>query len=379
MLALECPQQHSMTPGCTFCVITIPCECALSTQQVYFPPQLSSCEKNSTAITKLYPVNLALLQNFFNSSRLAAFYPDTVFVTPIQVNIPSFKMYNHTMSNLMTADAKDHLSLRKMVNATKHDQIIYKSLTEPLLAGIITPNTRGLEIPSILAYISFAFTIVILFLLGLVFLRLRKLTFALMLLSGTPVSKSQHVPIIHYESQNLDNAVPDLSSTCSVFQYDSNVFSMLLLLCLTLILIRFIYRKIYTNHTTISVELTTGSSCVSIPLLHLPLCPPYWSIEYPSKLSNFSVKGRFSPKLNVSWTVFHVTNRFTDKVLIVPDIIPISYLQAYKITKILKRPFIAFLTLTHDGHRQVADLHTRGNIEMDSLYSNIPSATDVMT
>ena len=69
-LELDCRSGKRMMKGCNFCTLSIPCECGVSTSQLYLPPRLSACHNHSKTITKLHPVNLAMLQQFFNSTFL---------------------------------------------------------------------------------------------------------------------------------------------------------------------------------------------------------------------------------------------------------------------------------------------------------------------
>jgi hypothetical protein len=41
-----------------------------------------------------------------------------------------------------------------------------------------------------------------------------------------------------------------------------------------------------------------------IPIMHLPLCPRYWEINYPNIIDNIKINGRFNPKLSVYWPDF---------------------------------------------------------------------------
>ena len=53
-----------------FVLITQPCNCSVSRKTNYLPTRLSLCQHISDNITVSHPVNLALLQQFFNDSSL---------------------------------------------------------------------------------------------------------------------------------------------------------------------------------------------------------------------------------------------------------------------------------------------------------------------
>jgi hypothetical protein len=66
---------------------------------------------------------------------------------------------------------------------------------------------------------------------------------------------------------------------------------------------------IITNmHTTLCLQISDGFQCVMTPIMHLPLCPRYWEINYPNIIDNIKINGRFNPKLSVYWPDFIVRN-----------------------------------------------------------------------
>ena len=132
LLSLECVDEHKMIKGCDFCIFNVPCKCAVSTNEYYLAPRLSSCKKyvNNTSI--VHPVNLALLQHFFDNSFVENIFADTTFASPVNVTTPTIKLYKHDMSKIMVADTKAHLSLTKMATLAKKDAFAFQTLAEPL-------------------------------------------------------------------------------------------------------------------------------------------------------------------------------------------------------------------------------------------------------
>lgn len=63
-------------------------------------------------------------------------------------------MFTYPYNQLLAADQKAHLNLSKMVQVAKKDQVIFKSLAEPLLEGNIEissswPNVNTSDILNI--------------------------------------------------------------------------------------------------------------------------------------------------------------------------------------------------------------------------------------
>ena len=127
LLSLQCGQNHKMISGCGLCLMQLPCVCSVTTTQFYLKPRLTACQNETRNITKLHPINLALLQEFFDPSMTEHIYADTTFQKPLNVSTPTFKIYDHEMNQIIAYDTKAHLNLRKMSDKAKIDEIIFKS------------------------------------------------------------------------------------------------------------------------------------------------------------------------------------------------------------------------------------------------------------
>lgn len=88
----------------------------------------------------LHPVNLILLQHFFENKHFENIMADTSFANPVNMSVPTFNLYSHEMNDIMVDDKKSHLSLSKMAEYAKRNATIFQSLAEPLLNGNIRFN-----------------------------------------------------------------------------------------------------------------------------------------------------------------------------------------------------------------------------------------------
>ena len=90
ILELDCKSGKRMIQEWQFCILNVPSECAVSTTEMYLPPRLSACHKNNTSIIQVYPINLALLQQFFNVSSLKTIESNTLFQKLLFIEVPKF-------------------------------------------------------------------------------------------------------------------------------------------------------------------------------------------------------------------------------------------------------------------------------------------------
>lgn len=91
IIALDCANGQRILKGCSFCVVKIPCLCSVTSNSLYLPPRLGNCNKCSDKVTILYPVNLALLQKFFDKDAHSTLFGDTIFKEFVHIKFTGAK------------------------------------------------------------------------------------------------------------------------------------------------------------------------------------------------------------------------------------------------------------------------------------------------
>ena len=360
MVALDCKERQRIMKGCTFCVMKLPCLCSVTSDNLYLPPRLGNCNNNSDAVTVLHPVNLALLQVFFDSTAHSTIFGDTTFSNFVNLEIPQFKIYNHSISKYLANDQTYHLSLKRMADTARKDETVFRSLSESILAGQVDlaldawPDTSG--------YIALASAGV--GTLGIIFgvwscIKVRKLSSALLLLHHSrPATALPTIPTVpSFVYSNLPEATD--SKTISDHIYTSfttpwpyvtlSVFTTLIIVVLAHIL----WSKFKRTHkTTLHIEITNGPNCALIPLTTLPLCPDNWDIQPPLDVSSVTLaySGFIQPHLHIQCTEFTITNVHTQRSITVPLKVKVSWLKARKIRNVLQHPYSAYFILSHNGY-----------------------------
>ncbi|CAC5410655.1 unnamed protein product [Mytilus coruscus] len=147
-ILIDCSGKQIIHEGCDFCIMNIPYQCSIATKLLNYPPSITSC-KRSINITVVHPINLALLQQFFTSKQLTETNGSSTFVEKMNINVPDFKIYNHSYSSFLVKDQKEHLSLKKMAKVAKKEGVIFQDLAEPLLDGQIESNLPNLNVSAL--------------------------------------------------------------------------------------------------------------------------------------------------------------------------------------------------------------------------------------
>lgn len=346
LLELNCKSGKRMVKGCNFCLMTVPCECGVTTPQMYLPPRLAACQNHSDSATKLHPINLALLQQFFNASELLNITGNTMFNVLPDVDVPQFKLYNHSMSSILADDKARHLSLTKMAEKAKKDAVIFQSLTKPLLDGQIALDEDWFSTDNILLYATMAAAASCIGGLILMFLKLRKALIIIHVLQSTVGgTKANAIPSFHYKSQTL---APQPSHPFGDVQLSWEHGIFVVTFCtLTIIIFSLIYLyKQRVRKTVLLLELTCGDTCVILPIKSLPLCPSSWYVQLPNNIENVRVHGKMFPKAYFTWSDFKIRNKTNETEIIIGKYLTVSWRNAMKLRKITKKNIM----LTFTGH-----------------------------
>ena len=61
---MSCMDKITKSTGCKFCLIALPCHCSLKLDHIPIPNRITNCVNNDI-LARSFPVNLAVLHNFF--------------------------------------------------------------------------------------------------------------------------------------------------------------------------------------------------------------------------------------------------------------------------------------------------------------------------
>lgn len=343
-ITMQCQSELSELNGCNFYILNIPCHCTIITETNKFLPHVASCHSTSQNVTTLHPVNLALLQHFFSEDTIATIMADTTFKSVVDVKVPNFKLYKHKMQDILANDKTIDLSLKQVIKRTKEDNKIYSNLAESLIDGEIQLENPWPTLNDILTYIAFGLTIFNTIWLIYLFCKFKTLAMALLLTKSANAS-----PTFYFTQPTTTVETNTLWDVLLREQVQWDHFTITLLL-INILLLAVIVKKLFGKrniHTNVYLEVTNGKTCVTIKALSVPLCLSHWHVQPPALIDNIIILGSFTPKLTVHWPDFVFTSKLTSTSLPVPGLINLSYYQAYKLRKILKESYCAYIVMAH--------------------------------
>lgn len=349
---IDCDNTQSVKEfGCKFCVFTLPCQCSLSTSNFVLPPRINNCNDSHSQVTLEYPINLALLQHFFDASALQFTQGDTLFNTPFNFTVPPFKLYEHKLSKTIAQDHKMHLSLKHMVQSAKAKQDIYRSLTDPIISGKWQAEPKSFIEKHLMDVIFGVFIVYCICVSSVT--AWKQYRYGIVLATLTHVkAKAARIPPSNLVWQPSTTMHPtdipyiQLRTDSQYFVY----FSVISCVVLCMVVYR-VYKCILKcqGHTQIILRISNGNECVRICVCKLRLC----SDNIVSNMAQVNVKlavriHRLLPNLDLEWEDYTLTNLVQSKLIELPSGIYVGPYTAYRINKILQQPNQVSLYLWHD-------------------------------
>ena len=349
LISMECGKEHKMIKGCDFCIVNLPCQCTIITTEFYLAPRLASCHNHTKDISMLHPVNLILLQHFFENNHIDNVFADTSFSNPINITIPKFKFYKHEMSDIMADDQKSHLSLAKMADSAKKNETIFQSLAEPLLDGEIAIQTDWPDLNAILIFVSMGTTVASIIIMAWTCLKLRKLSQAVLVLQQCKAINSlpSTLPSFVYKSEETQVIEDNNILKALEITWEHAIFALALITMILVILLIYI-RKQKADATTLCLEVTNTQQCIFIDIAKLPLCPSHCTVEAPTSITEIEVEGScLVPKLKIFWDGCKIIDNMTHRITEVPSVQRLNFFAARKLQSVIRRPFFVYLHSKH--------------------------------
>jgi hypothetical protein len=349
-IRIVCDNEISLRPGCQYCIIHVPCQCHLQADSLQFPPRISKCVNETTDITMVYPVNLALLQQFFAPNELNNISGDSFFHNPLQFQIPEFKLFKHNFSDLVAADAKAHLSLKRMATAAKASEKIYQTMADPMLdeGWLDTESSVWDPIKEWAGAVALGLSAIAL--LGVVILvsRLRHMALTV----GVLAASVQQAKAIQDPSKfSLVWKAPAQTKgpqTKELGQLKLDLNHHLLMIILSIMVVGLIiymickgvklYRLWVGSHskTAMFLELCDTVSCVRLKVVNLASSPKVWmlvGLEYIGEVK--MLKACPWGTLGINWNDIKLRNNQTGVEMPLPKEISVSMLQLASVRQIL--------------------------------------------
>ena len=344
---LRCPSGLRQQDGCKFCIITIPCLCDLSSGSVYFPPRVNHCMKDKDTTTTVHPVNLAVLMHVYHDHQISDIYGDTTYVLPA-VNTPAMNLFKHNFSDFIAADKQQDLSLQRIADAIRNDKQIFQTLSDPILDKLEFEDDPSVfswnSLATIIDTICIAALIILVIGLGFKVHTLTKVVATLQMANS--VKPEPILYLFPTSTTTTANPIVIVKERDDTLLYIILVFSVF-----TLAITFYKYFTRASRHSFIGLELTNGKSCSVISLQKLPFCPKFFHVTTNHNFDNFKVTGLTAPKFSWSKNSLFIMNLLDQSELSIPEQVPLSVFQAFKVKRILKSEQIfAYLVGIHGMH-----------------------------
>ena len=221
-----------------------------------------------------------------------------------------------------------------MADKAKKDEVIFKSLSEPMLDGQIPIKNNWPDFNVILVFIIGGLVVTASFVILWMFFKIRSLAAPVVILQQ--INQAKAFPTVL--SSFIYKQVTEAASTSSLsvdmtLKWDHALFFLnIMILAVLFIVLLKIYKHSHLHIPWLYAEITTINDCILLPIMRLPLCPTQCLVQGPYSITNLNVHGScLSSTLKVRWPDFYVLNGVTGQKLKVTEKIKVSVFQLSKL------------------------------------------------
>jgi len=178
----QCGRDPPVTvKSCSFCLISLRCNCGLVTGDFTINPVLTGCANQKGQITHLYPINVAAIMLLGRESEVDSLSTSNVYSEVPKIDFPELKMFEKEWENVIQSDSTYQADFKKLAEAIISDETVYKTKADYIRARMNTDSTKYVTFGSYVAYPLFVVSVVLMVGLYLRYRRLASLVAAIQL------------------------------------------------------------------------------------------------------------------------------------------------------------------------------------------------------
>ncbi len=194
---------------CSFCVITLKCNCGLTTRHFTVSPILSNCETTMDRVTRLYPANIPAALLLGREKDVEALSTDRLYSKIPQVKLPNLDRMDHEWEEVITSEDTYSSDFKKLAKAVKADKKLYSSRADYLRSKMTSMPFKYVEIGSYVIYPVVTVSVLLTVCLYVKYRRLAAVVTALQLVNR---ANAAGLNVVH------DQLALDLSRTTEIIE-----------------------------------------------------------------------------------------------------------------------------------------------------------------
>ena len=359
----------AVTSSCRSCIVTLRQGETLSSSKFFVSDSLAGGLDGATR----HVTNLALLHAFFNKDSLILLAANSYELEEVEILTPNLTVYEHPLADRDASSSKLTLDLEKTAQQIKNDDIVAASLTHAVLLDNIETGAWAfwVTIPGIVIEISLVTIVFLCFAVVHIFIRLRRLMVAVLVLQTTITPTTGKLVFDFYingdRQQIQGQSVNNITNIFSFIDLDGEPGSVMILLFLTAMTVGLIIYKIFKFYSkftkkhefTLAAKLVSKSDTALLNLITLQGTPEDYKFEGLDFITDIHVLGYFkkfvkyvSPSIRIIHSDLGVEYRLSGK-----SMLPLGTSSLF--TKILASDFACFPVFVENG--RVTRMTLRGD------------------
>lgn len=366
-LTYDCPNGTWTTPGCELCLMKYPCLCQILADNYLVAPKLQHCVDLLIEDTKIKPVNMAVLSNFFSKPDLQGLKGNSLISHEVQIALPPLEIYKHRQDALLASDREARYDLQRISELTKNNSVIYHSLADAIAddmkgGGSALTGNRPVEFFSWISQweswiiSGVAFIAVVALIVSLTVGYKLRVFMATVMLTKAQATAQQLPTVLDYFATTPTVKIQTLNSTtvqtviAEFLPYSVVDITTLTLLTLAIVivLIRMCRKYKQRNYFSFCIELGNEKTFERLSCIKLTGSENNYLFMATSFITSITIRWGLRPEIVIVWPTFCTKHSTLNNIYSFNGKVKVSILTAYRIYKIIQQPFYA-LPLTERG------------------------------
>jgi hypothetical protein len=354
---LSCPRLQVKTmKGCSLCVYSIPCKCAVEASGIKIYPRLNNCdESKDTQI--LHSTNIPLLLEFFSEEAISNLTADSVFPNKLKINIPSFKIAEQKVTDILKADEKYAIKLSAIVRKAKQlKPIKLRPIDTSSIGGMLQYD----QPPNMWNIICIILTILNAVAMYMVYRKL-KLIMLLIPMAAPMLHTGKAASLDWAETQQTTAATINSNTRyLDIFANESHGLVVASAILITMIILYALgrlayasytkYREITSNESSIMVEISDTHHTIRVAVLQVASPPKAITMQANNWISRATITGTgLHKQMFINWgdLAFYIGANQTQ---VRPhSLMPLSTWQARQLSVLLQTEYTMHIAVAFKG------------------------------
>ncbi len=367
---LKCKELTVKQTSCPHCIVSLKCNCRLTTKHWTIESSISMCDQSTTLINMSHALNYPMLMHYFSENELMNFTNQNLYDTPLDLETPFNIPADIVHHDVAGVDRKYNTKTEHIAKSLRFGTASYETLAQKLANFQLNDINESKSDHWVPSFVMLALSIFQWGLIIYMFYKIRLLNAKVNQLIIGGIAAVHKVDAWTIPTENQQKIVVETKEA------EMSLFKIMILTMLAILISKLLFRlvkiafryiknnlptkvKINGIKTKISLELTDNYSSAIIFLTETPLHERYLTMSrIDDRISMQIERTMLGGILHINWNSYAIEVNETINLIPLPETISLNFLQVQKLDHLIKNHIKADIITSYD------DMYCRHNVRI---------------